>query len=222
MNLSDLEMRAKQLIELGEKTLATKKSNPQMGSSVDAGLQQEFRSSALSFIDRVFGREHPHYTEFFRVVDGNWPSDTEKGIAIIRAIKSEICGGWLFSVKGLVAAEVFADFLEMASHFLDSGYKDAAAVMVGSTLEEHIRQLCIKNGLDVHEEKDGNPVAKKADRLNSELAAKNIYSKLDQKVVTAWLDIRNKAAHGKYGEYNLAQVQQMYAGVAEFMARVRL
>ena len=49
----------------------------------------------------------------------------------------------------------------------------------------------------------GNLRPKKTDRMNSELTKAEAYSKLDQKSVTAWLDLRNKAAHGKYDEYDL-------------------
>ncbi|AIY39887.1 hypothetical protein LT85_0727 [Collimonas arenae] len=42
---------------------------------------------------------------------------------------------------------------------------------------------------------------------------------LDQKSVTAWLDLRNKAAHGKYSEYTKEQVEVMCQGVVNFMAR---
>jgi hypothetical protein len=44
-------------------------------------------------------------------------------------------------------------------------------------------------------------------------------NKLDQKNVTAWLDLRNKAAHGKYTEYQKDQVELMMQGVTQFMAR---
>ena len=44
-------------------------------------------------------------------------------------------------------------------------------------------------------------------------------NKLDQKNVTAWLDLRNKAAHGNYGEYNQQQVEFMLHAVTEFMTR---
>jgi hypothetical protein len=47
-----------------------------------------------------------------------------------------------------VAAEVFTDFIEMAEHLLEQGYKDPAAVVAGSVLEEHLRQLCHKNAID--------------------------------------------------------------------------
>lgn len=126
----------------------------------------------------------------------------------------------MFTFKGLVAAELFADFLDMAGHLLETGYKDSAAVMIGGVLEEHLRQLCLKHGMAVDDEKDGRVVAKKSDRLNADLAKADIYSKLDQKQITAWLDLRNNAAHGKYGEYTEQQVKQLQSGMIEFMMRV--
>jgi hypothetical protein len=137
-------------------------------------------------------------------------------VAVVEAMRDEIAGDWLFTLKGLIAAEVFADFLEMAEYLLEQGYKDAAAVIAGSTLEEHLRQLCHKHGIKTDE--GGRP--KKAERLNADLVGANVYSKLDQKNVTAWLDLRNKAAHGHYTEYNQDQVRGMIAGATEFMARV--
>jgi len=80
-----------------------------------------------------------------------------------------------------------------------------------------LRQLCIKSSIPTDDPKTGKP--KKADLLNSELAGASIYNKLDQKNVTAWLDLRNKAAHGKYADYNQQQVEFMMQTVTEFMTR---
>jgi hypothetical protein len=55
--------------------------------------------------------------------------------------------------------------------------------------------------------------------MNSELAAAGTYSKLDQKSITAWLDLRNKAAHGKYVEYTQEQVSVMVSGIRDFIVR---
>ena len=65
---------------------------------------------------------------------------------------------------------------------MENGYKDAAAVVSGSTLEAHLRQLCQKFGVAI-ETKDskGNLRPKKADWMNSDLAGVPAYSKLDQK-----------------------------------------
>ena len=110
----------------------------------------------------------------------------------------------------------------MAEHLLESGYKDPAAVMAGSVLEEHVRQLCSKNGIEIEDDREGKLVPRKADRMNADLAKADVYTKLDQKLVTAWLDLRNHAAHGKYEIYSAEQVRQMITGVLEFMARVSL
>jgi len=58
----------------------------------------------------------------------------------------------------------------------------------------------------------------RADYVN-ELYKKEIYTKLDNKQVTTWLDLRNQAAHGHYNEYNKEQVVMMLNGVREFITR---
>ena len=60
---------------------------------------------------------------------------------------------------------------------------------------------------------------KKADALNSELARVGVYNTLDQKNVTANLDLRNKAAHGHYNDYSQEQVVIMLQSVRDFVAR---
>lgn len=104
----------------------------------------------------------------------------------------------------------------MAEYLLQQGYKDAAAVIVDSVLEEHLRKLSQKHGIPVVH---GGSGPKKADTLNSDLAGANVYSKLDQKSVTAWLDLRNNAAHGKYDQYTKEQVALTLEAVRNFVAR---
>ncbi len=136
--------------------------------------------------------------------------------SILKVVRSDYEAGYLSTVQELVHASVFADFLEMADHLLGEGYKDAAAVLSGGVLEEHLRKLCNKNGIDV-DDASGRP--KKADTLNAVLTKAGAYEKLDQKSVTAWLDLRNKAAHAKYDEYDKAQVALMTQGVRDFLTR---
>ena len=138
-------------------------------------------------------------------------------IGILKALRLSYVNNYIASIYELVHADVFSDFLEMADHLLESGYKDPAGVIAGSVLEEHLRKLCVKSGIDVLKP-DG--LSKKADTLNSELAAKDVYSKLDQKSVTAWLDLRNKAAHGHYADYTTEQVSLLLQSVRNFIARL--
>jgi hypothetical protein len=136
-------------------------------------------------------------------------------LGILRALRADYAAGYLATVEELIHADLFSDFLEMAEHLLNQGYKDPSAVLIGSVLEEHLRKLCLKNSLPISV--GGNP--KKADTLNADLTGASVYSKLDQKSVTAWLDLRNKAAHGRYTEYTKDQVQLMLDGVRNFIVR---
>ena len=213
--------RLDELLALGEGVKRTlRQASGASFQIADEGKSRGFRAAALSFIEREFGQDHTYYLEFSKSTSGHYDNHLESGLAILSAIRGEFAGGWLVSVKALVAAEIFSDFLEMAAHLLSSGYKDASAVIRGSVLEEHIRRLAAAAGISAEREVDGESKPKKADLLNSELARADVYSKLDQKAITAWLDLRNKAAHGKYDEYVLAQVELMQQGITEFMVRV--
>jgi hypothetical protein len=140
-------------------------------------------------------------------------------IGVVESLALDIQAGYLSSASELIHGELFGDFLEMADHLLEEGYKDAAAVIAGSALEAHIRQLCIKNDIPIEVETSKGIQPKKADSMNSDLTSVSAISKLDQKNVTAWLDLRNKAAHGKYDEYGKEQVALMIAGVRDFITR---
>ena len=137
-------------------------------------------------------------------------------VGVVEGLRADLAAGYLTSFQELVHAETFVDFLDMAEHLADGGYKDPAAVIAGSTLEAHLRALAIKTGLSVSKNA-GRSL--KADRLNADLAKEEVYSKLDQKSVTAWLDIRNKAAHGHYPEYSAPQVRLMLDGIRDFVVR---
>lgn len=54
------------------------------------------------------------------------------------------------------------------------------------------------------------------DALNAALAKAGVYNLLVQKQVTAWADLRNKAAHAHWDQYDAEQVTQMLAGVRKF------
>lgn len=218
MTLKDLEVRIDQLVEQAQAALRNAhRDTYSSAASVPAEQFYGLRASSLAFIESAFGREHSFYTEFNAKATTSYEYDSKRALGILQAIRDQIRGGWMETTKGLVTAEVFADFLEMAEHLLEQKYKDPAAVLTGSVLEEHLRQLCSGAGVPVEDA----GVPRKADALNSDLAKAGKYSKLDQKQITAWLDLRNRAAHGKYSEYTHDQVGIMLSGVREFASRVR-
>jgi len=214
--------RINTLLQIADACLGTSYNADYDVIQVDYAQMQSFRTGGLSFILHLYGDKHPYYLSFKKEVEDNYASEIEVGISIIHNIKSEIENGWLSSLKGIITSEIFSDFMEMAEHLINQGYKDPAAVVIGSVLEEHLRQLCSANDIETTTIKGDTTVPLSAERLNNSLAKANVYSKFDLKTITAQFDIRNSAAHGKYDEYDIKQVQLMYQNVLSFLTRNQL
>jgi hypothetical protein len=184
--------------------------------------RQALVSKAVAAVHRVSGPRSSYSAELERLLGRHRSLHTLTSpiMGLVQALLDDVKDGHLQSLVELVHAETFSDFLDMAARLNGSGYKDPAAVIAGSALEVHLRALCTKSGLPTESTKaDGSTQPKKADLLNNELCQANVYSKLDQKSVIAWLDLRNKAAHGKYAEYQREQVVLQIGGIRDFIVR---
>ena len=190
-----------------------------------SGLQQNeiqrLTTSALAAIQRIGGLRSVYVAEGARILTMKDPHcwHALKLRGVLESLRSDVEAGYLETVTELAHADVFSDFLEMARYLQTEGYKDAAAVIAGSSLEAHLRQLCHKWGVDVEVRGSKGVSPKKADLMNADLAKGGAYTNLDQKNVTAWLDLRNNAAHGKYDSYTREQVALLIDNVRDFMTR---
>lgn len=215
MTNNDLLTRVDYIISKGAIALTTKSFVDYSGWHVNHDQWAGFRTSGLSFITSLFGHEHIYSKEFLSVVESSYVSNIEAGVSILQSIKHEIEQGWLTSIRHLITADIFADFIEMSEHLLKEGYKDAAAVIAGCVLEDSLKKLAETNNIPVTNNQ-GKMLT--IEPINVELAKKEVYNKLVQKQVTAWADLRNNAAHGNFGEYNVDQVKNMLAFVTQFTA----
>lgn len=196
---------------------------PNDSSSLAQMLDQEAIKWVTQFrsaVYRISDRNSAYYKQCEEIINQQmFPAyKADSLFGVIKSLYKDISSGYLEDVSELIHGELFADFLEMADHLLKEGYKDAAAVIAGSALESHLRQLCIKNDIDTEDTRNSHP--KKTDKLNAELAKEDVYKKYDQKSVTAWLDFRNDAAHGHYDEYRKEQIAIMIKGIRDFIARI--
>lgn len=180
--------------------------------------RQSLVTRAIAAVHRISGPSSTYSQEVDRILKQNPPLHvhTSPIMGILLALREDTANGYIRNLAEIVHADIFSDFLDMARHLLDNGYKDPAAVLAGSTLESQLKNLAIKNSIPT--ENAGK--AKKASQLNVDLARANVYNKLDEKNVTAWLDLRNKAAHGSYTEYNLDQVKLLVSSIQDFISRV--
>lgn len=180
-------------------------------------------SRSGQLIRRLYGSDS-HYennlqqvlaTDMFSMMHSNYHRHISELVGILKGIQHEIKSGLLTNIRRLLQAEIFADFLEMAEHLLNEGYKDAAAVLLGGVLEDSLRKLA--DSLKVSSvSPSGKPLT--IDPLNVALVKTGLYNALIQKQITTWANLRNDAAHGHFSKYDGEQVRQMLLFVQKFCA----
>jgi hypothetical protein len=112
--------------------------------------------------------------------------------------------------------DIVSDFLSMAQSLLENGqfHPAAAAVLIGATLEEFLRNWMEAENLSLGNRKAGT------EAYSQVLRDAGLLSKQDAKDITSWAGIRNHAAHGEWQEVqDRARVQLMLEGVNLFMRR---
>ncbi|WP_445514801.1 hypothetical protein [Stenotrophomonas sp. 3(2025)] len=177
---------------------------------VDSEQFLNWRVKARSLIGNACGRESEHYKSFIVAEEPNSYSGNYENLKDLRAVftaaREDFEGGYLFSVRSLVQAEIADSELEQARELNSSGYTSAAAVVAGVVLETMLRTLCDSLSLSHG----------KLDKMNADLVKAGRYNSLTQKRITALAAIRNSAAHGKVTEFTAADVSAMIADVERF------
>lgn len=223
MGIIDSEFLAKQLDEIVSsfrQLVAQSRYKADLSDLSGYDIHRIITQSRAAII-RITGNTSPYAEQVddILIARGQDSYKMKNLVGVVEALKHDLEAGYLQTAEELIHGELFSDFLEMASHLLEEGYKDPAAVVGGASLEGHLRQLAKRVGVETTVATASGVKPKKADSLNAEIAKATAYSSLDQKNVTAWLDLRNKAAHGHYTEYTAEQVAIMLSGIRDFITR---
>ncbi|MCC6537712.1 MAG: hypothetical protein IT162_09200 [Bryobacterales bacterium] len=97
----------------------------------------ELATRSCAAIERIAGRNSSYWlqADSFRTNARHYEQLKACNlIGVLSSLRADLRAGHLVSLQELVHAEVFSDSLEMADHLVDTGYKDAAAVIAGSSL----------------------------------------------------------------------------------------
>ncbi len=207
--------RATALINKASQVLATDTPNPEGVFGFPTLARQEYanwRSQSLAFLTDLLGPDHVYTKEFReKTKDSAYATSAESGRGILRAVLEDIDQGFIETVRQLIAAELFSDFFEQAEHLLESGYKAPAASLAGAVMENGLRSIAHRNGIQVREKED-------LSTLNKKLADKEVYGRLVQRKVQVWTDVRNLADHGRFDEFSEEDVRDLIKGAQSLLA----
>jgi len=215
-NADQIADRCRRLIDLADEVLASHKPPPTgviSAGQVDWETFRRWRSSSLAFLEDVLGARHSYVAEFKEGTEhgphGRGP--TKQGRGVLVAVLDDIEAGYLTSIRRLIRAEVFTDFLDMADHLHENGYHHAAVSLTGAVLEDGLRQLADAAGVKANRRDD-------LAALNSKLLQAGAIDPLRRKELGVWTDLRNASDHGDWDQVTEGRAGDMIRGVTSFLA----
>jgi hypothetical protein len=133
----------------------------------------------------------------------------EVGAVLGRPLK-DLDDGFLTSIADRARGEVLDDLLDQGELYLKKERKDGSGIIVGVVFEDSIRRVCRKRGIV---ERDKN-----LDQLISALSSAGVLTPTKAKRARAAGDVRTKATHAQWGEFDLKDVKASIDFTREFIA----
>jgi hypothetical protein len=186
----------------------------------DRSLQKAWLAAAQNAIQMVCpSSASPYRVQAQRIFDRPPTADLITDFvadiaAILRELRRDMECGLLTTVENRAIAVTFDDFLDHGAEYLKHGRKDEAAVIAGIVFEDTIRRIC--RVLEIPE--NGVPL----DALISELTKRNVLTALKAKRARGAAGLRTSAAHARWEEIQLSDVQPVIELTRELMAAHRL
>jgi hypothetical protein len=188
----------------------------------------EAANLALSVLHDTVGGSHPLMPA---IRDALNKADYARAVAVARAVITLHDGGGLTSPRLAIAHELEADLLEIAQQQVQraEGASEAseteiktvhlgiAAFLAGAALEDGLRRLCDAHGLAYDAQRTS--LSKLQAVLYQPSSSIAVITASDNKQITSWGDVRNKADHGKLSQLTHSEVLSMVIGVRGFLDR---
>ena len=208
--------RLRQLIEEGE-MLSQSDNTGHVASSAQYQEARGWITAARNILLHIFPDKNSPYMEH---VDGaiedckNCEWEYVAGtVGVIRALLknllTDIQVGLLNSIADRARAETFDHFLDHAREYLANGQRKEAGVIAGVVFEDTVRRIAAKRRIEEH--------GKKLDSLISALASDGAISGVMAKRCRAAADVRTKATHAQWDEFDTGDVQATVAVTDELV-----
>jgi hypothetical protein len=218
MNVEKIEERVRaRIVELinESRSLSFGHQNNQIIAASKRGECSAWMTSAQNIVRIICtSPTSPYLQKANAVVAKDWGYVIHEGVAELGALLINLLrdadAGLLVSVSDQVRAETFDDFLDHATAYLNDGRKNEAGTIAGVIFEDSIRRVCRKQAI---QEKDV-----KLDQLISKLATMGNLSATKAKRARAAADVRTKATHAQWTEFDESDVQSTIEFTREFIA----
>ena len=201
-------MNKEQLIEQSTRIIAASQSNPQ------SALTQ-----AVEFL-RVYAGEKTSFYNILSQINVRATNDYKLNYvftvlnSFIQYVENDLLRS--ISLEREIQIETVSDYLSQAETLLNDKnvHPAAAAVIIGASLEEFLRNWLEDSGFDL------TSIKNSLDAYSSELRKQEKITKQDLKDIVSWSGTRNDAAHGLWQNVeDKNRIKLMLEGVNLFMRK---
>lgn len=183
----------------------------------------KWRTNSVSLLSQIIPLEHPHQKliENFNKIN-NSANHLRWGIATLKGLKEDFEKDFLGDLVVEVEEKIASDYMGQAERLIHEGQTGKfdhvpAAVLSGAVLEKALRTLCNLQQPSIPVLKS-NDEPKTMNPLIDDLKKAGLFNEAKAKQLRAWADIRNRAAHGEFDQFDRNDVEQMIVGVKNFLA----
>ena len=180
---------------------------------VDSKKFQEWATTALALLQKVFGEKSVYYRNFHaiysKIINIAYKESFDNCRAILQAAREEYEKGGLNDLKQFLDHAVLEHLAAGTTDYLRRGEKETACILAGVLLEQALQHLCRRKGLPVGS----------IEQMNDALYQAGAYLVGTQQRIKDWSYMKQDFIQC-YGEkYRSTDLDDMLRGVKRFIAK---
>lgn len=185
-------------------------------SNIGGGFKDTVGYNAIitecyQFLSHIHAGNHPDIQRTNRAINGESLHHLEVIEGIFCGLRVNLQNGLLDSLARQISVDLKSDFLEAARELLEENQKDPAAVLACIVLEDTLKRLAKKNGIDA----DSSEMSVAANSL----LAKKVIEKSTNQSIQGFKNLRNAALHAQWSEVSAESVNLLLAFLPTFIEK---
>lgn len=214
----NISKRFEELIKRGEnlfeKTYSEKDMTAYYPSDIKDQIFSDFvawKLSAKNILRQVYGKDSENYNLFNNVFGQFGERDkvqyctenTSQALGILRSAQEEFDLGLTDEITHILAIEFFDGVLDQAKELLTKGLKDPAVILGRIIIEDTLKDLCKRNGINFSDSEG-------ASSINEKLKEAKVFTLPQFKLCRTNIELGNDGAHGDFDKYSYDDVNKMF------------
>ncbi|NGZ97509.1 MAG: hypothetical protein CV089_15555 [Nitrospira sp. WS110] len=175
------------------------------------GLEAIF-TEAISLLSGIYGRSDPHYQRIIHFYNEQHLHALEQTEGLLLGTKANLESGLLDDLRAKILVDIKTDFLQTSERLLEEGRKDPAAVLACIVLEDSLKRLAARKGVNDALDKEMNVTA-------GLLFKAGVIEKSTNQSIQNFKNLRNAALHAQWNEVSAESVSLLLAFLPVFIEK---